>query len=545
MYVSVARLLTRFVFFVFVFVGLSAASPAALAGVNDGLAHSDATLDQATPRRSMSGFLNAAHAGNFNEAARYLDLRDITLAEQSLRGPELARDLAYVLDRNAKIDLTAIEDDPNATPDGNNVIVTTVALDEERVSIALVRVPTTTTPPTWFLSRNTVDLIPALYTEYGPKGWEGHMPAWLLNTTIFGNAAWQWLGLVALIFISYLVGRFTSFAVVFVWKFFAKRASTHIDEDLIGAVRTPFRILFGIGVFRIALDSLALTLVLQTILDHATFSLFVIGMSLLLLRMLNVAMGWAIGHLPAEAQYEFRRRELRTRFGLLLRVADVIVIILATAAILTQFSFVRTVGLSVLASAGIAGVVIGLAAQKSVSSVIAGIQISLTQPIRIGDVVKVEGQTGTVEEVSLTNVVLRLADQRRLIVPVSRFLDSPFENWTRKTTEILGTLTLVVDFATPVDQLRTEAKKIVEANALWDKRKFALTVTDVSQSGVQLSILVSASDAGKMADLRDQVRESLLKFLQQKEGGAYFIATRTAAPAASVSDKEPDATVTK
>ncbi|MEO7113854.1 MAG: mechanosensitive ion channel domain-containing protein, partial [Polyangiaceae bacterium] len=351
---------------------------------------------------------------------------------------------------------------------------------------------------------------------------------------------------IALIFVSYLVGRFTSFLVVTVWKFFAKRAATHIDEDLIGAVRTPFRILFGIAVFRIAVDSLALTLVLQSLLDHATFSLLVIGLSLLFLRMLNVAMGWAIGHLPIEAQYEFRRRELRTRFGLLLRVADIIVIILATAAILTQFSFVRTVGLSVLASAGIAGVVVGLAAQKSVSSVIAGIQISLTQPIRIGDVVKVEGQTGTVEEVSLTNVVLRIADQRRLIVPVSRFLDQPFENWTRRNTEILGTLTLVVDFATPIDELRAEAKKIVEASALWDKRKFALTVTDVSQAGVQVSVLVSACDSTHLADLKNEAREALLKFLQQKEGGAYFITTRTAAPGASGAPvKEPDATVTK
>lgn len=106
-------------------------------------------------------------------------------------------------------------------------------------------------------------------------------------------------------------------------------------------------------------------------------------------------------------------------------------------------------------------------------------------------------------------------------------------------------MTILVDFATPIDELRAEAKKIVEANALWDKRKFALTVADVSQSGVQLSILVSASDSAKMADLRDQVRESLLKFLQQKEGGAYFIATRTAAPATTAPEKEPDATVTK
>ena len=488
--------------------------------------------------------MNAAHDGQFELAAHYLDLRDTARAAQSIEGPELARQLAFVLDRRAQIDLKTLDDEPDAKT--AEVVATTIALDDEQVSIALVRVPPKATNATWFLSRSTVALIPALYTEFGPKGWEGHMPEILTRGTLLGNAAWQWLGLIALVALSYGFGRISSFVVVSVWKYFAKRSSTHLDEALIGAVRTPFRILFGIAIFRLALDSLAVTVVLQNILDHVTFSLLVIGLSLLFLRMLGVTMGWAVNHLPADAQYEFRRRELRTRFGLFLRIADVVIVILASAAILTQFSFVRTVGLSVLASAGIAGVVVGLAAQKSVSSVIAGVQISLTQPIRIGDVVKVEGQSGVVEEVSLTNVVLRLPDLRRLIVPVSRFLDQPFENWTRKNAELLGTFTLVVDFSTPIDELLEAAKKIVEKSALWDKRLTKLVVSDVSQAGVQVTVVVSASDSSRLADLRDEVREALLKFLQSKEGGAYFITTRTTAPATTaVAKTDPDPTVTK
>ncbi|MEO8875445.1 MAG: mechanosensitive ion channel family protein, partial [Polyangiaceae bacterium] len=125
--------------------------------------------------------------------------------------------------------------------------------------------------------------------------------------------------------------------------------------------------------------------------------------------------------------------------------------------------------------------------------------------------------------------------------------DQPFENWTRRTTELLGIVTLVVDFSTPMDELRVETKRILEQSELWDKRKWVLTVADVSQAGVQVNILVSARDSTQLADLRNEVREALLKFLQQKEGGAYFITTRTTAPAptTAVAKPEPDPIVTK
>ncbi|HEX7665664.1 MAG TPA: mechanosensitive ion channel domain-containing protein, partial [Polyangiaceae bacterium] len=352
-------------------------------------------------------------------------------------------------------------------------------------------------------------------------------PDWLTKTEIAGNALWQWIALVVLGFLSYVVARVLSWVFVTIGKYFAKRTKTKIDEKLIVEARPPLRILFFVGVFRTGVDSLALTVIFQNVLDFVTFTLLVIGMSMLFLRVLGVLMGVAVSHLPTDTQHELRRRELRTRFSLLQRIANVIVIVLAGGIILTQFAFVRTVGLSVLASAGIAGVVVGLAAQKSMSSVIAGIQISLTQPIRIGDTVKVEGQVGVVEELSLTNVVIRLADKRRLIVPISRFLDQPFENWTRSSADLIGTVTLVVDFTTPIEDVRAEAKRLVEAHPLWDKRLSKMTVGDVTQGGVLLNVYLSAGDSSKLDDLKNDVREALLKWLQGKEGGAYFIVQRT------------------
>lgn len=497
------------------------------AGTNDGLAQAKSPLDRTTPRRTMTGFLDAAHAGNFERAAHYLDLRDTPRAEQSLRGPELARELAYVIDKKARIDPNEISDDPVAEPPGTELATASIPLEDEHVVVAVVRIPAHHDGEMWIISRSTVAVIPALYGSFGPSPWQDKMPEALRRATFLGNAAWQWIGLALLIVGGYVVARFGSWALVALARFFAKRSTTQIDDELVGEMRSPLRILGFVVIFRLAFGFLTLTLAVEKVLDFCTFTLLVIGLSSLFLRLLNVASGWAVGHLPRETQYELKRRELRTRFDLLRRVANVIIVVLATAVILTQFSFVRTVGLSVLASAGIAGVVVGLAAQKSVSSVIAGIQLSLTQPFRIGDVVKVDGQLGTVEELSLTNVVLKLGDERRFVVPVSRFLDTSFENWTRKSAQLVGTFNVVLDFAAPVVDIRAAVADIVAKSTKWDQRVCVTLVTDVTQAGVQITVVVSAADSFKLDDLKNEVREKLFLFLQSKDDGAYFATTRT------------------
>ena len=156
-------------------------------------------------------------------------------------------------------------------------------------------------------------------------------------------------------------------------------------------------------------------------------------------------------------------RAVRTQLAVLRRVLVVVVWILATAALLMQFTVVRTVGVSLLASAGVAGVVLGLAAQKSIGALLAGIQLSITQPIRIGDSVLVEGEFGTVEEISLTYVVVRTWDLRRLLIPVTQFLEKPFQNWSKGGVEMLGPVVLQVDWTTDIDAVRKELARVLAA----------------------------------------------------------------------------------
>ena len=217
----------------------------------------------------------------------------------------------------------------------------------------------------------------------------------------------------------------------------------------------------------------------------------------------------------------YRYRGLQTRLRILRQLTIFVLVIICAAAILMNFDAVRQIGTGLLASAGVAGVIVGLAAQKSLSTIIAGLQIALTNPMKIDDVVVVDGEYGQIEEILLTYVVVRAWDQRRIILPITYFIDKSFQNWTRSSSELLGTVFLYVDYTVPIDELRAEAKRIVSESALWDQRVFGVQVTDWKTDSVEIRILVSAAAAPNLFDLRCEVREKLLAYLQQRQPGAF------------------------
>jgi small-conductance mechanosensitive channel len=213
-------------------------------------------------------------------------------------------------------------------------------------------------------------------------------------------------------------------------------------------------------------------------------------------------------------------RKAYTRVRVLEKSLQLLVAIATIAFMLMTFDGVRQVGVSILASAGIAGIILGLAAQKSLGNLMAGIQIALTQPIRIDDAVIVEGEFGNIEEINLTYVVVRLWDLRRLVVPINWFIDNAFQNWTRTSTELLGTVELYTDYTVPVEALRAEAKRLVESAALWDKKVFAFQVTECRPECLQVRVLLSALSSGRLFDLRCEVREKMVAYLREKHAGS-------------------------
>jgi hypothetical protein len=164
---------------------------------------------------------------------------------------------------------------------------------------------------------------------------------------------------------------------------------------------------------------------------------------------------------------------------------------------------------------GVSGIIVGFAAQRSLGNLLAGLQIAFTQPLRLDDALVVEGEFGKVEEITLTYVVLRLWDQRRLILPINYFLEKPFQNWTRSSSEIMGTVFLHLDYSAPFDKIRQEFMRLLDASDLWDKRVGGMQVTDTTESAVEVRLLVSAVNSGNAFDLRCYIRENIIGFIQQ------------------------------
>jgi small-conductance mechanosensitive channel len=212
-----------------------------------------------------------------------------------------------------------------------------------------------------------------------------------------------------------------------------------------------------------------------------------------------------------------RARRARTQLIVLRRVIAVVAIVIALGAILLTFTRVRALGASLLASAGIAGAIAGVAARPTVGNLIAGLQIAFSDMLRMDDVVVVvENEWGRVDDITLTYVVVKTWDERRLILPTSYFVDNPFQNWTRHEARVIGTVFLYLDYSVPVDEVRAETQRILEASPLWDRREWVLQVTEITTQGVELRILMSAADAPSAWDLRCEVREQLLRFVRER-----------------------------
>ena len=204
-----------------------------------------------------------------------------------------------------------------------------------------------------------------------------------------------------------------------------------------------------------------------------------------------------------------------TQVRVLLRTAEVLVILVTIGAALMTFGPVRQYGVSLFASAGVAGIVAGLAARPVLSNLFAGVQLAMTQPIRIDDAVIVENEWGTIEEITSTYVVVRLWDWRRLIVPLSYFIEKPFQNWTREGSALIGSAMIYVDYRAPVGAIRDKLTEIVKASKSWDGKVVNLQVTDAREQTMELRCLMSARSAGQAFDLRCEVREKLIDFLQK------------------------------
>ncbi len=341
-----------------------------------------------------------------------------------------------------------------------------------------------------------------------------------MNLSDLSTTAQEWLVLLAAIAGGYFLGILLKWIFFSLLKWYNKKRENLVFQSLYRNLSKP-------SSFFIPLLFATLLLPLSSVFMEIAAAK--INMAQLLLEILLIMAGaWMIiesvdifsdlvrSKFQIEKEDNLEERKIITQLQFIKRMLTVVIVILAIAFILFQFDGVRELGMGLLTSAGVAGIIIGLAAQKSIANLLAGFQIAFTQPIRLDDVVIVEGEWGRVEEITLTYVVIRIWDQRRLVVPLQYFINTTFQNWTRQSSDLLGTVFLYTDYHMPVQAVRDELKRLLEKNDKWDKRVSVVQVTDATEKTMQIRALMSARNAGDAWDLRCQIREQLITFIQEK-----------------------------
>jgi len=294
-----------------------------------------------------------------------------------------------------------------------------------------------------------------------------------------------------------------------------ERTEAKFDDAIVEQLAAPLRWTVPLLVVRGLMPLFALSEATLEWIAHALLVALILCVGWIAARFLRLGEKYIALQYRIDDADNREAKNVLTKMRVLKNIAHFGVALVTVSAALLTFESVRSLGTGLLASTGVVGVILGFAAQKSIATVISGIHIAIAQPIRVDDVVIVEGEWGRIEEITLTYVVIRIWDLRRLVVPVNYFLEKPFQNWTRVSSDLLGAAPLHVDYSVPLTELRAEFDRVVEASPLWDRQLKRLQVTEANESTLLVRPLMSAKDANDTWDLRCEVREKLIQFLQQ------------------------------
>jgi len=310
-----------------------------------------------------------------------------------------------------------------------------------------------------------------------------------------------------------ITGHYVGFKIV---RHLTEHTKVTFDNALVNHCYRPLQWIVIVLVVRVVGRLPSLESRIPEIAEHVLAIVLIALVAWLLIRITYALEYYLVSRFDVGVADNLKARKIHTQFRVLKRIVFVVVCILMFATMLMTFERVRQLGTAILASAGVVGIVVGMAAQRTISTFIAGLQIALTQPIRIDDVVIVENEWGRIEEITLTYVVVKIWDLRRLIVPITYFIETPFQNWTRTSADILGTVFVYTDYVVPIDAVRETLQRILEQSEHWDGKVCVLQVTNVSDRTLELRALMSASDASAAWTLRCEVREKLIEFIKRE-----------------------------
>jgi small-conductance mechanosensitive channel len=325
----------------------------------------------------------------------------------------------------------------------------------------------------------------------------------------------HWLLSTALLVGALILGMIVHGVVFAILTRFTKHSASNIDDIFVHHSRKPSRCFFPLLAVFLTLPLAEFPQAVADGLHHAAVLGLIASVAWLAASLTNVLRDAVALKYKIEEQDNLYARRVQTQIMMLRRITIVIIIIIAAGLMLMTFPSIRQLGTTLFASAGIVGIIAGIAARPALSNLIAGIQIALTEPIHIDDVVIVEGEWGRIEDITTTYVVVRIWDLRRLVLPLAYFIEKPFQNWTRVSADLLGTVFIYTDYTAPVEEIRREVLRILKGSDLWDGKVWNLQVTDATDHSIQLRALMSAANSSAAWDLRCLVREKLIAYLQE------------------------------
>jgi len=491
-----------------------------------------------TPQATLEHFVVQARNNNYEEAAYALNLNLMPDNLSKEDAAEFAEKLYFVMNQRINIDWDQLPDRPDGQVDmqtatnqavaGNprrSIVFGEVDLKGRGIAFRVQRVKFKDYGAFWLISQNTVENIDALYAVYGPRKLDRMMPDWA-RIRILNMPVWKFVGAFIILIICYFIGKFTAFGLRKIFLRSDKKWINNIAEKL----ATPAGFAVGVLVFYLLLNHLISFAGTFASTLYAILLIILIGsITWFFMRIIDYFMLYVaenkIGDATVEDNTEARR--MLTYISVARRIITFLVIIIGASVVLSQFRSLEKLGISLLASAGVATVILGIAAQSTLGNIIAGIQIAITKPARIGDTVVFENEWGYVEDIRFTYMVVRTWDWRRLVIPLRKVISDTFENWSITSAHQIRPIVLYADYKIDVKKVREKFKEILEGNESWDENNPPVVqVVDTTEKAIKIRCLCSAKDASSTWDLHCELREELVSFIGSLEDGLYLSTSR-------------------
>lgn len=502
-----------------------------LSELNAGLGPPPKDVYLQTPQATLEHFIRAARDTNYRRAAYALNLNLLPESVQLEEAAVLAEKLHYVVKQRVPISWGSLPDRPDGQINqsaGNSPIAGkpqrtigfgTLEIEGLRVPLSLQRVRVEDEPPVWVISAATVENIERLYQVYGPSDFSRWVPDWA-EVKILGLRLWKLVGVVVLGFLCYWLGRSTYRLL----SRLLRRSEADWASDLGDRIATPVAVAAGALLFYVVMNN-----VLSVAGGWAPYlySFLLIGIVVVLTWLVMRIIDYIIGRISATQvedvsdEENLESRRLLTYISVARWVITFIVIVVGIGLILGQFPDLRNLGLSMVASAGLATIVLGIAAQSTLGNIVAGLQIAITRPARIGDsVITHGGEYGTVEDIRFTYLVVKTWDSRRIVIPLKHFIDNPFQNWSMTSSHMLKPILLHADFYTDVDKIRHKFLELCNNNENYDGESDpSVQVLEANKEDIVIRCLCSAKDAPTAWTLHVQLREAMVAYLAELREG--------------------------